>query len=71
MDAGKMAMLASKWKEVPEQIKCEIEGSDKAMWVSIFSFLFKFFFDVPFRKQKLTFLRVQTLLASYVIEPYL
>ena len=47
MDAGKMAMLASKWKEVPEQIKCEIEGSDKDMWVSIFSFLFKFFFDVP------------------------
>ena len=31
MDAGKMVMLASKWKEVPEQIKCEIEGSDKDM----------------------------------------
>ncbi|XP_066023335.1 proprotein convertase subtilisin/kexin type 6-like [Pocillopora verrucosa] len=29
MDAGKMVMLASKWKKVPEQIKCEIEGSDK------------------------------------------
>ena len=39
MDAGKMVMLASKWKEVPEQIKCEIEGSDKDMWVAIFSLL--------------------------------
>lgn len=29
MDAGKMVMLARKWKEVPEQIKCEIKGSDK------------------------------------------
>ncbi|XP_066023583.1 endoprotease bli-like [Pocillopora verrucosa] len=29
MDAGKMVMLASKWKEVPEQIKCEIKGNDK------------------------------------------
>ncbi|CAH3150837.1 unnamed protein product [Pocillopora meandrina] len=29
MDAGMMVMLASKWKEVPAQIKCEIEGNDK------------------------------------------
>ncbi|RMX55348.1 hypothetical protein pdam_00021239 [Pocillopora damicornis] len=29
MDASMMVMLASKWKEVPAQIKCEIEGSDK------------------------------------------
>ena len=55
MDAGKMVMLASKWKEVPEQIKCEIEGSDKDMWVAIFSFLFKWFFAFPLRKQKLAF----------------
>ena len=50
MDAGKMVMLARKWKEVPEQIKCEIEGSDKDMWVSILSlfFLFFFFFNFPF-----------------------
>ena len=47
MDAGKMVMLASKWKEVPEQIKCEIKGNDKDMWVSIFSFFF-FFFDFHF-----------------------
>ena len=52
MDAGKMVMLASKWKEVPEQIKCEIKGNDKDMWVSIFSFFFSIFI---FRKQKLTF----------------
>ena len=31
MDASMMVMLASKWKEVPAQIKCEIEGSDKDM----------------------------------------
>ena len=53
MDAGKMVMLASKWKEVPEQIKCEIEGSDKDMWGSIF--LFSIFWNFLFRKQKLTF----------------
>lgn len=29
MDADKMVKLASKWKEVPEQMKCEIEGSVK------------------------------------------
>ncbi|XP_066023713.1 furin-like protease kpc-1 isoform X2 [Pocillopora verrucosa] len=29
MDADKMVMLARKWKEVPEQMKCEIEGSVK------------------------------------------
>lgn len=29
MDAGKMVILSIKWKKVPEQIKCEIEGSDK------------------------------------------
>ena len=49
MDAGKMVMLARKWKKVPEQIKCEIEGSDKDMWVSILSlFFFFFFFNFPF-----------------------
>ena len=26
-----LAKFSSKWKEVPEQIKCEIEGSDKDM----------------------------------------
>ena len=31
MDAGRMVKLASKWKEVPAQIKCEIEGNDKDM----------------------------------------
>ena len=58
MDAGKMVMLARKWKEVPEQIKCEIEGSDKDMWVSILSLFFFFFFFFLiflFRKQKLAF----------------
>ena len=46
MDAEKMVMLASKWKEVPEQIKCEIEGIDKDMWASSFSSFF--FFAFPF-----------------------
>ena len=29
MDAGKMVSLAKKWTTVPQQLKCEIEGSDK------------------------------------------
>ena len=53
MDAGMMVMLASKWKEVPAQIKCEIEGSDKDMWASIFPFFI--FWNFLFRKQKLTY----------------
>ena len=53
MDASMMVMLASKWKEVPVQIKCEIQGSDKDMWASIFPFFI--FWNFLFRKQKLTF----------------
>ena len=29
MDAGKMVHIAEQWKKVPDQLKCELKGSEE------------------------------------------